>query len=408
MNMLRSIRERKGLTVGQLAARASIPSRVLTEYEEGRQPIPLPHAKLLAKALWVQIEDLLPAAGTAPPAPNPTAAPPAPTVAHTPRPQPQTPASQGPRPAPPAAPPPQARTPGTAPPVQGPPRDTQNGVTQATHGGVPPQPRPAGAPAPQSQVPAGGRGPGGAVGGGGRGWDPAGRPGARPPSADARKRPPRPLAAPPKNISEGQVEELMRLAARLEIEQAKVEESMGKTIQALSRVEAKEWIKRLRDMAEEIGGATPGSKVRFGQWPGSREDREALYLARYRESGAMFHFKLFNGEEFRGTIADYTPYTITVKLDGQDDLVLRKLAIAYYRQAPEGAAAASPPAEAAPKAEKATRTSARKKSTGEAGEAGKQGASQEHHQPADEGLDSDRAGEPANPELDNMDEDRGI
>src|SRR5437870_2839279 len=165
MNMLRSIRERKGLTVGQLAARASIPSRVLTEYEEGRQPIPLPHAKLLAKALWVQMEDLLPAAGTAPPTP------------------------------------------------------------------------------------------------------------------DSRRRPPRPLAAPPKNISEGQIEELMRLAARLEIEQAKVEESMGKPIQALSRVEAKEWIKRLRDMAEEIGGATPGSKVRFGQWPGSREDREALYLA---------------------------------------------------------------------------------------------------------------------------------
>src|SRR5438477_12892818 len=83
MNMLRSIRERKGLTVGQLAARASIPSRVLTEYEEGRQPIPLPHAKLLAKALWVQMEDLLPAAGTAPPPPNPTATPPAPAVAHT-------------------------------------------------------------------------------------------------------------------------------------------------------------------------------------------------------------------------------------------------------------------------------------------------------------------------------------
>src|SRR5439155_25961748 len=60
MNMLRSIRERKGLTVGQLAARASIPSRVLAEYEEGRQPIPLPHAKLLAKALWVRIEDLMP------------------------------------------------------------------------------------------------------------------------------------------------------------------------------------------------------------------------------------------------------------------------------------------------------------------------------------------------------------
>ena len=198
----------------------------------------------------------------------------------------------------------------------------------------------------------------------------------------------------------------MRLAARLEIEQAKVEESMGKPIQALSRVEAKEWIKRLRDMAEEIGGATPGSKVRFGQWPGSREDREALYLARYRESGATFSFKLFNGEEFRGTIADYTPYTITVKLDGQDELVLRKLATAYYRQAPEGAAAtSSPPSEAAPKAEKTTRASARKKSAGEAGE---QEAVAEHHQPVAEGLDTDRAAEPAGPEQDSMDEDRGI
>src|SRR5216117_3574860 len=67
MNMLRSIRERKGLTVSQLAARASIPTRVLAEYEEGRQPIPLAHAKLLAKALWVQIEDLMPPAGSVPP-----------------------------------------------------------------------------------------------------------------------------------------------------------------------------------------------------------------------------------------------------------------------------------------------------------------------------------------------------
>ena len=74
MNMLRSIREKKGLTLGQLAARASIPSRVLVEYEEGRQPIPLPHAKLLAKALWVRIEDLMPPAGTAMPASSPSPA----------------------------------------------------------------------------------------------------------------------------------------------------------------------------------------------------------------------------------------------------------------------------------------------------------------------------------------------
>src|SRR5438445_11582152 len=78
MNMLRSIREKKGLTIGQLAARASIPARVLTEYEEGRQPIPLPHAKLIAKALWVPIEELMPPGGpTAPPAARPASPPPA-------------------------------------------------------------------------------------------------------------------------------------------------------------------------------------------------------------------------------------------------------------------------------------------------------------------------------------------
>src|SRR3954453_5341874 len=100
MKMQRSKRERKPPPVGQLAARASIPSRVLTEYEEGRQPIPLPHAKLLAKALWVQIEDLLPAAGSTPrPAPNPAPTPPPPTPPpRAPRPQqgppPQAPAQQ--------------------------------------------------------------------------------------------------------------------------------------------------------------------------------------------------------------------------------------------------------------------------------------------------------------------------
>src|SRR5215210_6318765 len=96
MNMLRSIRERKGLTVGQLAARASIPTRVLTEYEEGRQPIPLPHAKILAKALWVQIEDLLPAANSANQAPQRSSSQPAP-YAPSPQ-QPPRPQSVGPQP----------------------------------------------------------------------------------------------------------------------------------------------------------------------------------------------------------------------------------------------------------------------------------------------------------------------
>ena len=66
--MLRNLRERKGLTVSQLAAKASISSRVILDYEDG-QSIPLAHAKLLAKALYVSIEELMPPAGSAPPQP---------------------------------------------------------------------------------------------------------------------------------------------------------------------------------------------------------------------------------------------------------------------------------------------------------------------------------------------------
>ena len=92
MSTLRYLRERKGLTVSQLAAKSSISSRVITEYEEGTQSISLAHAKLLAKALWVGIEDLMPPAGAAPPpqvaatssAPRPTPSPAPPA----PRPQP--------------------------------------------------------------------------------------------------------------------------------------------------------------------------------------------------------------------------------------------------------------------------------------------------------------------------------
>src|SRR3954471_16235007 len=91
MSTLRYLRERKGLTVSQLAAKSSISSRVILEYEEGTQSISLAHAKLLAKALWVGIEELMPPAGAAPPpqvaasSANPRPAPP--PASSAPRPQ---------------------------------------------------------------------------------------------------------------------------------------------------------------------------------------------------------------------------------------------------------------------------------------------------------------------------------
>jgi len=159
--------------------------------------------------------------------------------------------------------------------------------------------------------------------------------------------------------------------------QEQLEEQLGKPVSSLSRTDAKEWIKKLREMAAE--NAT-GGKVHYGHWPGSREDEEAAYLGKQRDSSSVLRFKLFNGDEFTGTVAEFTPYTITVRtLPGGEEMVLRKLAVVYYRQ------------------------------TGEA-PAPEQSAEQvaHSHQPEESGLDSDRPDEPASPEGDNMDEDRGV
>lgn len=436
MNMLRSIREKKGLTIGQLAARASIPTRILAEYEEGRQPIPLPHAKLIAKALWVRIEDLMPPGGGAP-APlqsQPTAQP----AVQSPRPESRPPQDQQtPRqtPATPTLPP--------APPELPRPRDAHQGQQNqvASNQRTPPpqadvRPYRSGEgsmPPVQTQAPTQAPRPGaGAGAGGGSGQS------VRKVSDGRTTRPARPPAPPPKIISEGQIEELLRLGQRLEMEQAQVEERTGKALSELTRIEAKEWIKRFRETLEET---SPGGRVSFGQWPGSHEDREASYLAQQREASTTLQFKLFNGEQFRGQLVDFTPYTITLKLDNGEEIVLRKLAIVYYRQStgspdtqdtnttrldplaedtqrldtsmlnemepsqdssaaigdqtPVEAKAEPPVLETASQSKPATR---KRKSKTEV-------------QPpplADTGIESDRVRGPEDPEIDNMDEDRGI
>ncbi|MEO5953103.1 MAG: helix-turn-helix domain-containing protein [Chloroflexia bacterium] len=377
MSTLRSLREKKGLTVSQLAGKASIPSRIIADYEEGRVTITLAHAKVLAKALWVGIEDLMPPAGSIPPTASQAAVPSAPPV------QRQAPAPPAPRLAQPEVQrptPSYASGPAQAPtPSQGYNRQERpDYVDSAPRTEAPRPPRP----------------------GGTEGRDGAHR---RPSGDSAAARPARPAPPPPSAISEGQVEELERLAAKLEIAIEQLEERIGKKVSELTRPEAKDWIKRIRGMAEEIA---PSKKSAYGQWPGGHVDQEASYLATQKESGAFFRFKLFNGEEIIGIITDYTPYTITVSTDGSgDDTVIRKLAIAYYRRG-EANTAAEAPAQAVAAAPKRTRTT--KAQAAAAAAAAAHNHEEDAHQPLESGIGSDRPTEPEAPEIDSMDEDRGI
>ena len=93
-------------------------------------------------------------------------------------------------------------------------------------------------------------------------------------------------------------------------------------------------------------------------------------------------------------ITDFTPYTITISTDGSgDDLVLRKLAVAYYKRIPASSSDETP----AP-TQKRTRQPKAKSSTQ---------APLPVPVPQSD-IDSDRVGEPVIPEADSMDEDRGV
>ena len=369
MSMLRNIRERKGLSVSQLAAKASIPSRLIADYEDGRQVITLAHAKLLAKALWVGIEDLMPPPGTAPP--------PAPSQGSQPRPPQQQPQQVArPAQAPTTTAPPPAPRPAAPPPGPPPARHDQpayGGQHGGNHGG---------APQARYEQPRTQRSP-------------------QPPAGGPRRS--RPAPPPPSPISEGQLDELRRLAAKLDIEVEQLEDRIGKKITDMNRPEAKEWIKRARAMVEELA---PTRKASYGQWPEGREDQEAAYLRAMQEAGAYFTFKLFNGEQFEGVISDFTPYTITVKPHGDDDdLVLRKLAIAYYRRGTPS----ERPAETKTKTEAKPRARSSAKSKAAAVEAVPHNhARDDAVQPVGADIGSDRVGEPVTPEIDQMDEDRGV
>lgn len=343
MSALKNIRERKGFSVSQLAARSGISGKTLLDYEEGRQNIPLAHAKLLAKALWVQMEDLMPPPGaTPPPAPSPV---------------------------------PMPREVVQAPPRPAEPQQVQVSTSgSAYHSAAPPpaQTRPQ-SPARHLEV---SRHP---VGAGGHG-----------PRSEKASRAPK--LVPP--LTEGQMQELMHLASRMDITQEQLEERIGKPLATLSRPDATDWVKRLRAIADEIA---PAQKVKYGRWPEAVEDQEAAYLAKLREAGAMCRFRLFNGEEFSGTISDFTPYTISIHLaDTNEEMVLRKLAIAYYRcQATDNnGAGASVQGNGA--------------LSGAPEQRQHNHARDDHHQSVDDDPGSNHIGQPDTPETDQMDEDRGI
>lgn len=63
-------------------------------------------------------------------------------------------------------------------------------------------------------------------------------------------------------------------------------------------------------------------------------DIESAYLRKQRDLKVPLRFTFLNGKEFTGVILDFTPFTIHIKDETtSEEVILRKLAIAYYRKA---------------------------------------------------------------------------
>jgi sRNA-binding regulator protein Hfq len=283
-NSLQPIRERKGVTIAQLAGKTSISIRTLQAYEAGERPIQPDDLRKLSRVLFatpaevLQVPEHPPVPARVSPAvpervSSPVAVTAPPVVVSVPPPAPAMP-----MPPPLLAFPEPAPRPDAAPPRAFPSREP----------GPPRSDRPAGP-----------------------------RPAAKPPREPPAPRPPGPVTA-------GQLEQIRNLARRLGTDDADLAQRFGGTLEAMDHLAARRAIATLHKELEESGTWQP--RVGEGQ------DQEGVYLGKLRDRHLAIEVCLISGDRLRGTVEDYTPYVIRLRDEASgEDVSVRKLAIAYYR-----------------------------------------------------------------------------
>ncbi len=156
---------------------------------------------------------------------------------------------------------------------------------------------------------------------------------ARPPQP--QKRPPKEKKPPPKPLParDTQIAHLLMLAARFDVDRAALEAEIGKPLDELMQKEARFWNGHyMRRVAEERPSKSSIDRKR-AYLPEGIDSFELAYLQEQQEANAPLHFTLFDGQAFEGTVVGFSPYQITIRESGGDEITLNKLAIAYYRKA---------------------------------------------------------------------------
>ncbi len=147
---------------------------------------------------------------------------------------------------------------------------------------------------------------------------------------------PRPKAPPPL-ARPSQITHLLNLVrTNFGMGRSELEAQVGKPLEQMTRQEATQLLKEYQQRLIASRGADASQsaalKRKRAYLPESVDAFELNYLTRHQEAQTLIHFTLFDGQKISGRIIGFSPYSITIRLpDGQDEVTLQKLAIAYYR-----------------------------------------------------------------------------
>jgi len=155
---------------------------------------------------------------------------------------------------------------------------------------------------------------------------PSGEP--RPPKPPGPRRPPAP-------VRPSQITHLLGLAARFaDVDRTSLEAKVGKPLEELTAKEAGQLLKELQErivLEHPPGTGQPFDRHR-AYLPEGVDQFEFQYLTAAQKAEHTLCMTLFDGQLIEGEIVGFSPYHITLRQPGGEEITLSKLAIAYYRR----------------------------------------------------------------------------
>jgi transcriptional regulator with XRE-family HTH domain/sRNA-binding regulator protein Hfq len=141
----------------------------------------------------------------------------------------------------------------------------------------------------------------------------------------------RPQVAPARP---SQLEHLKILLQQLDMSGDDLLRLAGKPLSMLNRREASHLLTTCQEMIAERKPERPKGKRQRPYLPESVDEHELVYLTQVQLDGNPMHLTLFNGTTLQGVLRGFSPYALTLAINGGDEVTVQKLAIAFYQVTP--------------------------------------------------------------------------